>query len=154
WERKLSTDRENHYLSLIGRLKPGVPLSQAQADISAIMGRISQQHVEATGHTVQLIPLSELVTGPVRQTLLILLGFVGLVLLIACANVANLLLARSVGRRREIAVRAALGAGRSRIVLQLLTESTLLGISGGALGLALAATLLRALVASAPPDLP
>ena len=154
WERKLSTDRENHYLNIIGRLKPGVPLSQAQADISSIMDRIRQQHSEATGHTVQLIPLTELFTGPVRQTLLVLLGVVGLVLLIACANVANLLLARSVGRRREIAVRAALGAGRLRIITQLLTESALLSLSGGLLGLALAATLIHFLVAAAPPDIP
>jgi len=154
WERKLSTDRENHYLNIIGRLKPGVPLSQAQADISGIMDRIRQQHSEATGHAAQLIPFSELFTGPVRQTLLVLLGVVGLVLLIACANVANLLLARSVGRRREIAVRSALGAGRFRIVSQLLTESTLLSLSGGALGLALAAVLLHFLVAASPRDLP
>ena len=154
WERKLSTDRENHYLNIIGRLKPGVPLSQAQADISGIMDRIRQQHSEATGHAAQLIPFSELFTGPVRQTLLVLLGVVALVLLIACANVANLLLARSVGRRREIAVRSALGAGRFRIVSQLLTESTLLSLSGGALGLALAAVLLHFLVAASPRDLP
>src|SRR5262249_7622791 len=143
WERKLSTDRENHYLNIIGRLKPGVSLSQAQADISGIMDRIRQQHTEATGHTVRLIPFSQLFTGPVRQTLLVLLGVVGLVLLIACANVANLLLARSVGRRREIAVRSALGAGRVRILAQLLTESALLSVSGGALGLALAAVLVH-----------
>ncbi len=154
WERKLSTDRETHYLNIIGRLKPSVPLPQAQADISGIMDRIRQQHTEATGHTVQLIPLSELFTGPVRQTLLVLLGVVGLVLLIACANVANLLLARSVGRRREIAIRSALGAGRFRVVRQLLTESALLSLSGGALGLALAAVLLHFLVAASPRDLP
>jgi putative ABC transport system permease protein len=154
WERKLSTDRENHYLNIIGRLKPGVPLSQAQADISGVMERIHQQHSESTGHTVQLIPFSELFTGPVRQTLLVLLGVVGLVLLIACANVANLLLARSVGRRREIAVRSALGAGRFRIVRQLLTESAILSISGGVLGLALAAVLVHFLVAASPRDLP
>src|SRR5215831_1307584 len=154
WERKLSTDRENHYLNIVGRLKPGVPLSQAQADISGIMDGIRQQHTEATGHAVQLIPLRELFTGPVRQTLLVLLGVVGLVLLIACANVANLLLARSVGRRREIAVRSALGAGRVRILAQLLTESALLSLSGGALGLGLAAVLVRLLVAASPSDLP
>jgi putative ABC transport system permease protein len=154
WERKLSTDRENHYLNIIGRLRPGVPLSQAQADISGIMDRIHQQHAESTGHTVQLIPFSELFTGPVRQTLLVLLGVVGLVLLIACANVANLLLARSVGRRREIAVRSALGAGRFRIVTQLLTESALLSLSGGVLGLALAAVLIHFLVVASPRDLP
>ena len=154
WERKLSADRETHYLNIIGRLKPGVPLSQAQADISAIMDRIRQQHPEATGHTVELIPLSELFTGSVRQTLLVLLGVVGLVLLIACANVANLLLARSVGRRREIAVRSALGAGRLRIICQLLTESALLSVAGGVLGLALAAVLLHFLIAASPRDLP
>ena len=154
WERKLSTNRETHYLNIIGRLRPGVPLAQAQADISAIMDHLHQQYAVTTGHTVQLIPLREVFTGPVRQTLLILVGVVGLVLLIACANVANLLLARAVGRRREIAIRAALGAGRLRIVRQLLTESLLLAFTGGALGLALAAGLVRLLGAVSPQVLP
>ena len=147
--------RSGHNYRAIGRLKPGVSVQQAHAELTAIAQRLEQQFPSSNaGKSTVVLPLKDLIVGDMRQTLLILLGAVGLVLLIACANVANLLLARSTAREREMVVRAAVGAGRGRLVRQLLTESAVLGFAAGAVGIWLARLGVVALVTFAPADLP
>jgi putative ABC transport system permease protein len=148
-------DRGPHYLNVVGRLKPDVMLAQAQADMSALAARLSQQHPEKTsGHGVKIVGLADIVVGDIGRALFVLLGAVGFVLLIACANLANLMLARIGGREREIAVRTALGASRLRIVRQLLTESLLLAVAGGGIGLLLASWAVRWFVSLSPNTIP
>jgi predicted permease len=128
--------RGNHSYLAIGRLKPGVSLAKAQAEMDTISSRLAQQYPnDDTGWGALIMPLHEDLVGDVRPTLLILLGAVGLVLLIACANIGNLVLERSLARHKEMAVRTALGASRSRLLRQVLSETVFLGLAGGLMGL-------------------
>jgi predicted permease len=149
-ERK--TDRTGATLRVFARLKPSVSVSQAQAELSTIMGRLAQQYPDSSAKLgVAVVGLRERVVGDIRKMLLVLLGTVSFVLVIACANIANLLLARASGRTREIAVRLALGATRWQLIKQAMTESGLLASGGGAIGLALAYALVTVLKAVLPP---
>jgi predicted permease len=146
--------RGSHFIEGIGRLKAGVTPDQARSEMNAIMAQLGREHPGDEGWTVLIIPLYHEIVGGSRRILFVLLGAVGMVLLIACANAANLLLARASSRQREIAVRLAMGAPRVRIVRQLMTESLLISIVGGALGLALAFAGVKALVSLLPADFP
>jgi putative ABC transport system permease protein len=150
------TDRGNHNgFSGVGRLKPGVTMAAADSELRAIASALEREYPN-TNSAVNVLTdsLANRVVDSVRLTLLVLLGAVGFLLLIACVNVANLLIARGAGRQHELAVRAALGGGRARLAAQLLVESTLVSVIGGALGVAVAAGLLRALLAMAPEGTP
>jgi putative ABC transport system permease protein len=147
--------RAGHYLTIVGRLKHGAALGPAQAELAAIAADLARQYPkENEGWGIRLVPLAESLVAGVRTALTVLLGAVGLLFLIACVNVANLLLARSGARSREVAIRTALGAGRARLVRQLLTECLLLGVAGGTLGLLAAYSGMRLLRAWLPSDLP
>ena len=140
-----NAQRGNNYLRVIAKLKPGVSLPQAQADLDAIAHRIAQENPQLNSGGTRLVPLKEQIVKDSRTILFLLLGAVGFVLLIACANVTNLQLARAAGRQKEFAIRAALRGSRGRVVRQLLTESLLLALGGGALGVILAAWGIRLL---------
>jgi putative ABC transport system permease protein len=149
------SSRRSHFLRIVGVLKAGVKLSQAQAQMDTIAARLAEQYPDTNaGWNVRLEPLQAVLVGDLQPALLMILGAVALVLLIACSNVASLLLARNTARSREIAIRTALGAGRARLVRQLLTESCLLALAGGGAGVFLASTMVDALRKLGPDYLP
>ena len=149
------TNRVSHNFQVVARLAPGATVEGAQEEMTGLAAQIAAEHPrEMTGWSARVVPLHDDITRNVEALLWVLLGGVGVVLLITCGNIANLLLARAVGRQREIALRGALGAGRGRIVRQLLTESALLTLAGGVGALAVAPLVMDLLVATAPADLP
>jgi putative ABC transport system permease protein len=151
---ELLEQRELRYFNAIGRLRPGVSLAQSDDDLRGFAHRLGEKHQASAGRAFVLRPIHEQLVGDVRQGLLLLLAAVGCVLLIACTNVAGLLLARGVARQREVGIRTAIGAGRGRIVTQLLSESLLLALVGGGLGLLVAAWGTAGLVAIIPDSIP
>ena len=153
--RDTSTERANGRWYALGRLKSGVSWAQAQADMELVARRLESEYPASDGkHGIRIVPLHYQTTGPIQRPLVVLFGSVFFMLLIACINVASLLLARGVAREREFALRRALGAGRCRIIAQLLTESLVLAASGGVVGMLLARLGLQILVAFGPQDIP
>ena len=153
-ENAIAAQRGAHYLDVVALLKQNVSVQQAQAELVTIASGLNKEHPENKPRTIRVGPVLESITGDVRMPMLVLLGAVGCVLLMVCANIANLLLARSTGRHREMAVRIALGASRRRVTCQLLVESLVLGLLGGVLGLALALLSFRFLLRMMPADIP
>jgi putative ABC transport system permease protein len=148
---RLRMSRTEYFLQIVGRLRPGADEASARAELEGIMARLRKEYPDANSNVgIDMRPLLDALVGPIRRPLWILMGTVACVLLIACANLGNLLLARATGRQREIAVRQAIGAGRLRLARQLLTESVVLALAGGAAGIAVGRWLLTVLVAWLP----
>jgi len=148
--RKQSPVRNSGYLQVVARLKPGLSVEQAQGELDAVSRQIGEDHPEEREHRILLVPRKALVVAGARPGLIMLMGAVGLVLLIACANIANLLLVRATERRREFGIRQALGAGRGRLMFQQLIETLAIAVAGGVLGCVIAALVLEPLAAAYP----